>query len=144
VVKPPPKFEDKVQVKVYITKKTMEKVKQHIRKPRDLSGIFEDALEGWLERLGTLDAHAHVRMNPGFPRDKVECLRILDYLDSRPFMKGAKTQEFTWVQLKEAVSFVRGGSEKRTVDRWAENLRMYGYVVLDRGSGETAIFRRLD
>lgn len=135
---------DRVQVMVYLTRKTFDRFLGLLPKNVDgrpvygsISRSVEVALEDYIEKHGTLDAHTQVRMNPGYPPDKAVCVQILYALTKRGI-----ENEFVSRDLVNAVAEVRG-SDRRTVKHWRTRLEEYGFISVRIVSLGVPIFKML-
>jgi len=121
---------DKVQLKVYVDSKIVEKLWDLIKKKYErtygaLSCEVQDALAAWIQsHEETLELHTntHKKINPHLPRSHREAREIIEWLKDRGFFLQVSINN-----LKKAIENTRG-SDPRTIKKWIKFLVDNGYM----------------
>jgi len=120
----------KVQLKVYLDKKIVDKLWDLIRKKYEkpygaLSSEVSDAIAHWIhEHEETLELHTntHKVINPALPLSHRRARRIVNWLRDKGFSLQCSIKD-----LERAISNTRG-SDPRTIRKWIRFLVDNGYL----------------
>lgn len=119
---------EKAQLKVYIDKKLLEELWNHIKTayPRStygaLSSEVQQAIAAWLKTKHT-QIHTNP-MNPGTPRVHQICTQIIQTLKTQGFINQVDKRT-----LSTTISEIRG-SDERTITKWIKILVKNGYIKI--------------